>query len=243
MFNQTFVDGTQKTRRPYTIFLSLLCQLFALGILILIPLVFTKALPNAQLKNLLVAPSPPRPTPPQPPVEKKAPKVAVSQFHAGRLLAPRVIPKQVNPIQDSAPAPDIVMPNAANGGFEPGVTSLLNSTTGEAPPPPTKIPAPKPTSGPMKIGGNVAEANLVHRVQPIYPPLAKSARIQGTVEFTAIISKEGNIEHLQLVRGHPLLVNAASEAVKQWKYKPTLLNGQPVEVLTDIFVYFTLSSL
>jgi protein TonB len=65
--------------------------------------------------------------------------------------------------------------------------------------------------------------------------------VQGTVEFTAIISKDGNIENLKLVRGHPLLVNAAREAVLQWKYKPTELNGQPVEVITDIIVNFTLS--
>jgi protein TonB len=87
----------------------------------------------------------------------------------------------------------------------------------------------------------VAEANLIRKVTPVYPALAKSARVQGTVEFTAVISKEGNIENLQLVRGHPLLVQAAKEAVLQWKYRPTLLNGQPVTVITDIIVNFTLS--
>jgi protein TonB len=93
----------------------------------------------------------------------------------------------------------------------------------------------------VRVGGQVAEANLIRRVQPVYPALAKSARVSGTVEFTAVISKEGNIENLQLVRGHPLLVNAAREAVLQWKYKPTMLNGQPVEVVTSIIVNFTLS--
>jgi protein TonB len=85
------------------------------------------------------------------------------------------------------------------------------------------------------------EANLIRKVQPAYPPLAKSARVSGTVEFRATISKDGNIEGLTLVRGHPLLVNAAREAVLQWKYRPTLLNGQPVEVITDITVNFTLN--
>ena len=83
---------------------------------------------------------------------------------------------------------------------------------------------------------------MIKKVQPQYPPLAKSARVQGTVEFTAVISKEGKIENLKLVRGHPLLVNAAKEAVLQWRYKPTMLNGEPVEVVTDIIVNFTLSS-
>jgi protein TonB len=109
------------------------------------------------------------------------------------------------------------------------------------PPGPPPPPAPKHT-GPVRVGGNVAEANLIKKVQPTYPPLAKSARVQGTVEFTAVISKEGKIENLKLVRGHPLLVNAAKEAVLQWRYKPTMLNGEPVEVVTDIIVNFTLSS-
>ena len=76
---------------------------------------------------------------------------------------------------------------------------------------------------------------------PLYPPLAKQARIQGVVRFTAIIGKDGNIQNLQLVSGHPLLVEAAKQAVSQWQYKPTLLNGDPVEVVTTIEVNFTLS--
>jgi len=80
---------------------------------------------------------------------------------------------------------------------------------------------------------------LIYRVQPVYPPLAKTTHVEGTVEFTAIISKQGTIENLQLLRGHPLLVNAARQAVLQWRYRPTLLNGEPVEVITDIVVKFT----
>ena len=94
--------------------------------------------------------------------------------------------------------------------------------------------------GAVRIGGSVAEANLVRKVEPVYPALAKAARVQGTIEFTAVISKEGNITNLQLVRGHPLLVNAAKEAVLQYLYKPTLLNGNPVPVVTNIVVSFEL---
>jgi protein TonB len=126
------------------------------------------------------------------------------------------------------------------GGAAGGVIGgVLGGVPGAPPPPPP--PAPKKPTGPMRVGGQVAEANLIRKVQPTYPALAKSARVQGTVEFTAVISKEGNIENLQLVRGHPLLVNAARDAVLQWKYRPTQLNGQPVEVITDIIVNFTLS--
>jgi protein TonB len=91
------------------------------------------------------------------------------------------------------------------------------------------------------MGGQVAEANVIRRVEPLYPLLARTARVQGTVQFTAVISKEGRVEKLQLVRGHPLLVNAARETILQWRYRPTMLNGQPVEVVTSITVNFTLT--
>ena len=92
----------------------------------------------------------------------------------------------------------------------------------------------------VRIGGKVAEANLITHVDPTYPPLAKAARVQGTVEFTATIGADGLIKNLQLVRGHPLLVNAAKEAVLQWKYRPTLLNGEAVSVIAPVVVSFTL---
>jgi protein TonB len=81
----------------------------------------------------------------------------------------------------------------------------------------------------------------VRQPRPAYPPLAKQARIQGTVRFTAIIAANGSIQSLQVISGHPLLVPSAMEAVKQWVYQPTLLNGEPVEVVTQIDVNFTLS--
>jgi protein TonB len=100
----------------------------------------------------------------------------------------------------------------------------------------------KPKSNePIRVGGNVQAANLIKKVTPSYPPLAKQARIQGTVRFNAVIGKDGAIQNLTLVSGHPLLVPAATEAVKQWVYKPTLLNGDPVDVITQIDVNFTLS--
>jgi len=85
------------------------------------------------------------------------------------------------------------------------------------------------------------EANLVHRVQPTYPPLARAARIQGPVVLQAVISKSGTIENLQVLNGHPMLVRSALEAVRQWRYRPYFLNGEPVEVETQITVNFILS--
>jgi len=98
-----------------------------------------------------------------------------------------------------------------------------------------------PTPSRIRVGGNVAAASLIRKIQPVYPQLAKQARVQGSVHFTAIIGKDGTIQNLQLIGGHPLLVQAAQDAVKQWLYKPTLLNGDPVEVVTQIDVNFTLS--
>jgi len=86
-----------------------------------------------------------------------------------------------------------------------------------------------------------SEGNLVYRVQPSYPPLARQARIQGPVELRAIISKNGTIENLSVLSGHAMLVAAAIEAVKKWRYRPYLLNGEPVEVETEITVNFILS--
>jgi protein TonB len=97
-------------------------------------------------------------------------------------------------------------------------------------------------TAPVRVGGNVIQANLINQVKPVYPPLAKAARVQGTVKFTAKISKEGTIQELALISGPPLLVKAAQDAVAQWKYKPTLLNNEPVEVITTIDVNFTLSN-
>ena len=101
------------------------------------------------------------------------------------------------------------------------------------------VPGESPTR--IRVGGNVQSNNLIEKVVPVYPPDAKAARVQGTVRFTATIGKDGRVEDLQLVSGHPLLAAAASDAVKQWVYKPTLLNGNPVEVVTQIDVNFTLS--
>jgi TonB family protein len=93
----------------------------------------------------------------------------------------------------------------------------------------------------IRVGGNVQQANLLMKVNPVYPPLAKQARIQGTVSLTTTIGADGAVQNLQLISGHPLLAQAALEAVKQWLYKPTLLNGNPVEVITQVDVNFTLS--
>jgi len=117
-----------------------------------------------------------------------------------------------------------------------GVLGGVIGGMGGAPPP----PKPKLT-GPLKVGGNVQAARILNRVQPVYPPLARQTRISGTVRLHAIISKDGSIQQLEVQSGHPLLQQNALDAVRQWRYQPTLLNGEPVEVDTTIDVIFSLN--
>ena len=134
------------------------------------------------------------------------------------------------------------IPGGVPGGTPGGVIGgIISSVPQAAPPPPPVVAAPKPVAPQrIRVGGNVQQAKLLNQPKPVYPPLAKQARIQGTVRFNAIIGRDGAIANLQVVSGHPLLVPSALEAVRQWKYQPTLLNGEPVEVVTQIDVNFTL---
>jgi protein TonB len=248
MFEQTFVDGVGKTNKGWTVILSFIFQCMLIGILILIPLIYTDTLPKAQLTSFLVAPPPPPPPPPppQPVAQVKVVKVAPRQFDAGRLMAPKSIPKEIAMIREEELPPPSAnagvvggIPGGVPGGAAGGVIGGIIAAV-PAPPPPKKE-EPKPVVQRIRVGGNVQAANLIRKVTPQYPPLAKQARVQGTVRFQAIIGKDGTIQNLQMLSGHPLLVPAATDAVRQWLYRPTLLNGEPVEVITQIDVNFTLS--
>jgi protein TonB len=159
------------------------------------------------------------------------------------LHAPKTIPKDVKMIrEEELPPPSAGVVGGVAGGVPGGQTGgILGGMIGGIAPPPPPPPKKEAPKGPARIGGNVMAANLIRQVKPTYPPLARQARISGTVVFSAMISKEGTIENLALVSGHPLLVQAARDAVSQWVYKPTLLNGEPTEVATTISVNFTLS--
>lgn len=250
MFEQTFVDGVGKTHRTWTVLVSFIGQLALLGVLILIPMIYFDALPRTQLTGFLVAPPPPPPPPPPPAaVPVKMVKVIPRQFDAGRLTAPKSIPKDVTMIkEEDLPPPSAAagvvggVPGGVPGGTPGGVIGgILGSVSAAPPPPPPPVEQKKATVQRIRVGGQVQQANLIRQPKPVYPPLAKQARIQGVVRFNAIIGKDGTIQNLTMISGHPLLVPAAQEAVKQWLYKPTLLNGEPVEVATVIDVNFTLS--
>lgn len=234
----------KKTNKPWTIVLSTLLQVTLLGILILIPLIYTEALPKTMLTTLLVAPPPPPPPPPPPAAPVKVVKPVARLMQAGKLMSPRAIPKEVNIIKEQEMPPDMGavgvvggVPGGVPGGQAGGVLGgILGGVGSNLPPPPKEGPKR------IRVGGQVQTAKLVNKVTPLYPPLAKQARIQGTVRLQAVIAKDGSIVELQVLSGHPLLQQAALDAVRQWRYHPTLLNGEPVEVVTTVDVIFTLSS-
>ncbi len=255
MFAQTFVQ-TGRTKTTWTVVVATLIQVCLLGILIVIPMIYFDVLPAATLQSFLVAPPPPPPPPPPAaaPAPVKVVKVIPRQFDAGKLMAPKAIPQKIAEIKEeelpppSAGVGGVVggVPGGVAGGTPGGVLGgIIGSVPSAAPPPP---PPPKKEEPKVqqvqriKIGGQVQQANLIKQVKPIYPQLAKQARISGVVHLSAIISKDGTIQELKALPGaHPLLVPAAIEAVRQWVYKPTLLNGEPVEVVTTIDVNFTLN--
>jgi protein TonB len=253
MFEQTFVEG--KTKSTWTTLGAFIGQIVLIIVGVILPMVYYDVLPKTTLQSFLVAPPPPPPPPPPPsaPAPVKIVKVIPRQFDAGKLMAPKVVPKEIATIkEEELPPPSsgvagVVggVPGGVAGGTPGGVLGgIIGSVpTAALPPPPPPPPAEKKPVTPKRItiGGNVQQAKLVRQPKPNYPPLAKQARISGVVHLAAIISKDGTIQDLKVIGGHPLLIPAALEAVKQWVYQPTLLNGEPVEVSTQIDVNFTLS--
>jgi protein TonB len=225
----------KKTNKKWTVLLSMLVQFLFVGILVLIPLIYTEALPKTMMATLLVAPPPPPPPPPPPaaaPVVKVRP---VRLMEAGKLMQPKAIPKEVKIIKEEELPADMGAMGGVPGGVPGGSSGgVIGGVIGGVAPPP-------PRQSRIRQGGNVTQANIINRVQPSYPPLARQTRIQGTVKLHAIISKTGTVQQLEVVSGHPLLVQAALDAVRQWRYRPTLLNGEPVEVDTTIDVVFSLN--
>jgi protein TonB len=244
MFEDSLIEsgGRLKTRRGLTTTISVIFQIGLLLVMILIPLIFTEALPKQQLMTFLVAPPPPPPPPPPAAAPVKIVKQIQTDIVNGQLRTPTKIPEKVQMIkEEEAPPPAMAstgvvggVPGGVPGGSMGGVMGSILSSTPVAVP---KVATPQR----VRVSQGVSAGLLVRKVNPNYPPLARQARIQGQVLLQAEISKDGSIQNLRLISGHPMLAPAAIEAVKQWRYKPYLLNGEPVEVETQVQVNFTLS--
>ena len=241
MFEDSLIESGNKlkTKRLFTSILSFIGQFALVGILILIPLIYTDALPKGMTMSFLVAPPPPPPPPPPAAAPIKIVKM-VSEVVNGQLRAPTKIPDKVQMIKEDENPPDLGggvpggVPGGIAGGSAGGVIGGIISSTPVAVP---KVATPQR----VRVSSGVSTGLLIRKVQPNYPQLAKQARIQGQVVLQAEISKDGTIQNLQLISGHPMLAPAAIEAVKQWRYKPYLLNGEPVAVDTQVIVNFSLS--
>ena len=248
MFEDALMENQVRSTSRWSVALSTALQFLLVGIVLLIPILNYYELPETDFVSFLTTPPPPPPPPPPPAAVVKV-KPVPKEFDTGALTQPISIPDKVAIIEEDASVNAGIsgvvggVPGGQVGGQIGGVLGGIISSAPTAAPPPPPPPPVKKKAPPrrIRVGGNVAKARLTRQVRPQYPPLARQARIQGVVKLSAVIAKDGSIQKLEVMSGHPLLVPSALSAVKQWRYKPTLLNGEAVEVLTNIDVNFTLS--
>jgi len=239
VFTESLLESSAHSRRGWTTILSFAVQTVAIAALVLLPLFYTQALPAIVTLGPLIGP-PPGESARVASNEQRSTRASTSEVIGNTVREPIYIRKGVAEIHDQA-SPEPIVDNGfavpgGTGSREAGmqILSLL------APPPRPSAPPPAPPTRPIPISGGVSQGLLIQQVRPVYPALAIAARVQGPVILNALISRGGTIENLRLVSGHPMLAQAAIEAVRQWRYRPYLLNGEPVEVETQITVNFTL---
>jgi protein TonB len=205
---------------------------------------FTEVLPTTQLLTFLVAPAPP-PPPPPPPAAPVTKVVETDILNNGELRTPTRIPRKVEMVrEEEAPPPAISggvvggVPGGIPGGQLGGVIGGIISASSN---PISMIPKLEPVKR-IRVSQGISQGMVVRKIEPAYPKLALAARVTGVVLLKAVIDREGVITEIQVISGHPILAPAAIEAVKQWRYRPYLLNGEPVEVETNITVTFQISN-
>jgi len=244
MFADSLLETSwaQRSRRSWSTLTSFGLEALVVGVLLLLPLWKTVGLPSARPLSTPVSWGAPPPAAPQV-QHQRAVTIVQSNLADDVLIAPREVPRQVAMIEETVAPPQVsfnrpgVEGGTGDGSKEGVLNSLANATSHVVP-----VPAPAVVP-PIRVirTSSFLEGNLIRRVQPVYPPLAKSARIQGPVVLAAVISKAGTIDNLRALSGHPMLVPAAIDAVSQWRYRPYILNSEPIEVETQITVNFTLS--
>ena len=224
MFEQSVLDNSRQRRSKWS-WMGLVVQLGLVTSMLLVPMVSPELLSVMLPKALIYVPM----KPVQPvevevqPAQSTSPANANSVVVATQPRRPFTAPTgRINPVANIIDSGDYAPP--------------------AAPPPRAPEPAKTQPAQRIRVGGNVRAPQILQRINPAYPPLAKQARISGLVKLEGIIAKDGTVQQLKVVSGHPLLAPAALEAVRQWRYNPTLLNGEPVEVISPIDVNFILSN-
>jgi periplasmic protein TonB len=242
IFAESIVETSwaQRARRGWTTFTSFGLQALIIGLLLLLPLWRTVGLPSVRTISTPISAGRVAADPaPQP--RTAGASALQTNIVPGRLMEPSRVPSiiRMGP-DDSSPQPPGGLGRGIEGtGLPPGTgdgvpLTIIPGTRPMLPTPPASTVRPFRSS-------SLLAGSLLRRVQPIYPPMAKSARVQGPVVLVALISKAGTIENLRVVSGHPLLVPAAIDAVSQWRYRPYILNSEAIEVETQITVNFSLS--
>ncbi len=240
MFEQSILIHNPPVK-PWSIFASVSAELLVVSLAILIPLARTDHLPGFHWKSVSVS-APFKPLQVQPAVTQSAASVTYA-VSPRRIFVP--LPSQSAQHSGAATTEFVsIDPPGMIGMGEPSRSIRIDLDKFPATPAIARPPRPPAVtaapSGPLRVGGDVQMAKLLKKVIPDYPALAKTARVSGAVHLLGVIAKDGTIQNLQVISGHPLLARAALDAVKQWIYQPTLLNGEAVEVIAPIDVNFTL---
>ena len=253
MFEQSVVEMRALSARPWTVAVSLAGQGILTAAAVVMPLVYPEVLQRAAF--WVPVTGPPRAWHPPSPATSEPVRTASKHrvFDPHTLFQPQSVPTKIAIVQDE-PAPFTAGAGrpciaCVPGGIDqPGTPSVILPDVAPPPAPVVKQPvqpAIKPPDPPapkqIRTSSGVQAALLIYGPQPVYPPLARQARISGVVRLAALIGTDGHMLHLRVTSGHPLLATAALDAVKQWVYRPTLLSGSPVEVVTEITVTFTLN--
>lgn len=240
MFADSLLETSwaQRSRRSWTTLTSFGIEALVIGLLLLLPLWKTVGLPAVRALSTPISLGQPTPeAPAQRPRGGGSGSANPTHFVVPIMVQPGHIPVGI-PKGADEPVPQL----PGGGGFEIGRTGpgLPNGILGGGGIMPVAPPVPPVPAVRTFRTSSILEGSLIRKVQPAYPPLAKSARVQGPVVLAAVISKAGVIENLRVVSGHPMLVKAALDAVSEWRYRPYILNNEPVEVETQITVNFTL---
>lgn len=242
MFAESIVETSwaQRSRRNWTTLTSFGLQAVVISVLLIFPILRNVGLPAARTVSTPVTLGRMGELSPQTRAQVGRTSAPIRNFDPNRLLLPSHHPVvSEGSEQAEMPAPDgfggdgIGLPLGAPNGLPISVFSGAHPVMPAAP--------PKPATRAFRPS-NLLEGSLMRRVQPVYPPLARSARIQGSVVLFALISKAGTIQNLRAISGHPMLIPAAVDAVSQWRYRPYILNGEPIEVETQITVNFVLGN-
>lgn len=247
MFEQSILASENVAHKSRALAASFGMQAIAVAVAMLIPLLFTDRLPKTPLWTML---SPPLRAQPEPRPVKSAPSANSSPSILR--VAPRVYEWRATAAHPAIASNAVILSDASLTAIGSGLENTLGVLGGldTGMPAMVAVTAPKPRpapaadakpAAPRPVGGDVQAAKLIRKIVPVYPRMAVLAHVSGTVRLTGVIAKDGTVERLDVISGSPLLVPAAVEAVKQWLYRPTLLNGQPVEVIAPIDVIFTLS--